>query len=775
MEDAFAIHRLSAPSSPTSSPTADSPLRSAASPLPGHHYFDHDLILFGAYDGHGGREVADHCSEQLHQHFAARLAEIDCRGPGGTVARRTTPQDHNLSAAHPVLAAIGLHEAVGRMLNPRSPLHPDHQASGRGRHHATASHPSSTHGFAVTAGAAAPPGSCGSSNLSPYLASLQAGGAAASHAGTPHPGAPHAPGGAAHAARAAASAAAVAASGLHVRDAVATAAHAAAAGAAPHAATAPHSAGTAPHAAAAAAAAAPHGAGSGAHAGAAAPHVASLDTHVVAPLGLALGVLVTGVETHAAEAARELPPLVLALPHSSYVQAVEDALHYAFKMTDEELMGTETGEDVGATAVVAVLGKEHIWIAHCGDSRAVVQRSGEAVPVTQDHKPDREDEAARVRAAGGKVVYAAGSYRVNGMLAMSRAIGDHFLRPYVIAEPEITVLHRSSQDEVLIIATDGLWDVFGNSEAATLATRCITRSMDRGMSRHGACRVAASVLTKVALERGSRDNITVIVVDITLQQSSGDAEGDCNGHVVPSSHPEGRLTEGDESAGERGSGKAANPNNHSVGTHFRIKSRPSSEAGDGGGRNHGAGHSALDDRPPKRFNSGVSLPQPQPSQAPTLSQAAATAKQARFPTSLDSSTAPQPTTRCWTTVLLGRSPRPASPANPSLKRSSFQSSQSSLTPSLQSSAEERTAAASAPELPSTDPSLSAWSELSCTNRPCHAAAGGTTTTTTTASESMFAAATAASGQGFIAPPKDVELPATDWTFKVQQSSSAAPS
>ncbi|MEW5299836.1 MAG: hypothetical protein WDW36_002811 [Sanguina aurantia] len=392
-----------------------------------------------------------------------------------------------------------------------------------------------------------------------------------------------------------------------------------------------------------------------------------------------------------------------------------------------------------------------------GDSRAVVQRSGEAVPVTQDHKPDREDEAARVRAAGGKVVYAAGSYRVNGMLAMSRAIGDHFLRPYVIAEPEITVLHRSSQDEVLIIATDGLWDVFGNSEAATLATRCITRSMDRGMSRHGACRVAASVLTKVALERGSRDNITVIVVDITLQQSSGDAEG---GLQRPS--------------GERGSGKAANPNNHSVGTHFRIKSRPSSEAGDGGGRNHGAGHSALDDRPPKRFNSGVSLPQPQPSQAPTLSQAAATAKQARFPTSLDSSTAPQPTTRCWTTVLLGRSPRPASPANPSLKRSSFQSSQSSLTPSLQSSAEERTAAASAPELPSTDPSLSAWSELSCTNRPCHAAAGGTTTTTTTASESMFAAATAASGQGFIAPPKDVELPATDWTFKVQQSSSAAP-
>lgn len=40
-------------------------------------------------------------------------------------------------------------------------------------------------------------------------------------------------------------------------------------------------------------------------------------------------------------------------------------------------------------------------------------------------------------ALGGKVVYKAGSHRVMGLLAMSRALGDHFLRPYVIAEPEV--------------------------------------------------------------------------------------------------------------------------------------------------------------------------------------------------------------------------------------------------------------------------------------------------------------------------------------------------
>ncbi|KAL6761134.1 hypothetical protein V8C86DRAFT_2544057 [Haematococcus lacustris] len=214
---------------------------------------------------------------------------------------------------------------------------------------------------------------------------------------------------------------------------------------------------------------------------------------------------------------------------------VGDALRTAFNITDRELLGTETGDFVGATAVVAVVGKTHIWVAHCGDSRAVIQRNGEAEALTRDHKPDREDEAARIKAAGGRIVYNSGSHRVMGMLAMSRAIGDHYLRPYVIAEPEVACIERTPSDEVLVLATDGLWDVFSCKEATTLAMRCIVRSKERGMSRHGACRVAASVLTKVALERGSRDNITVIVVDITVQLNFREEEDRQAGHQPASS------------------------------------------------------------------------------------------------------------------------------------------------------------------------------------------------------------------------------------------------
>ena len=56
-----------------------------------------------------------------------------------------------------------------------------------------------------------------------------------------------------------------------------------------------------------------------------------------------------------------------------------------------------------------------------------------------------------------------------GELAVSRAIGDHCLRPYVIPEPEVSMVERTKDDEVLVMASDGLWDVISNQEAAEMA------------------------------------------------------------------------------------------------------------------------------------------------------------------------------------------------------------------------------------------------------------------------------------------------------------------
>lgn len=179
----------------------------------------------------------------------------------------------------------------------------------------------------------------------------------------------------------------------------------------------------------------------------------------------------------------------------------------------------------GSTAVVAVLSPEHIIVANCGDSRAVLSRGGRAIPLSVDHKPDRSDELARIEAAGGRVIFLNGA-RVEGILAMSRAIGDKYLKPVVIAEPEITFTKREPEDECLILASDGLWDVLSSDLACQVARECLREKNPPAkagpqIEEEGAgalypsrSMLAAALLTRLALGRRSADNISVIVVDL---------------------------------------------------------------------------------------------------------------------------------------------------------------------------------------------------------------------------------------------------------------------
>ena len=57
-----------------------------------------------------------------------------------------------------------------------------------------------------------------------------------------------------------------------------------------------------------------------------------------------------------------------------------------------------------------------------------------AVQLSDDHKPNRTDERSRIEAAGGVVVWA-GTWRVGGVLAVSRAFGDRLLKRYVVSAP----------------------------------------------------------------------------------------------------------------------------------------------------------------------------------------------------------------------------------------------------------------------------------------------------------------------------------------------------
>lgn len=171
---------------------------------------------------------------------------------------------------------------------------------------------------------------------------------------------------------------------------------------------------------------------------------------------------------------------------------------------------------VGSTAVVAIVTPEKIVVANCGDSRAVLCRKGKAIPLSRDHKPDRPDELSRIEAAGGRVIYWDGP-RVLGVLAMSRAIGDKYLKPYVSCEPEVTIINRTPDDECLILASDGLWDMVSNQTACSVARMCLAGKVPLPAHHSGsgeACEDASVLLTKLAFVRRSSDNVSVVVINL---------------------------------------------------------------------------------------------------------------------------------------------------------------------------------------------------------------------------------------------------------------------
>ncbi|KHN35879.1 Hypothetical protein glysoja_013304 [Glycine soja] len=214
------------------------------------------------------------------------------------------------------------------------------------------------------------------------------------------------------------------------------------------------------------------------------------------------------------------------------------AFSNCFHKVDDEVGGVGEGsgasveplasETVGSTAVVAILTQTHIIVANCGDSRAVLCRGKQALPLSDDHKPNRDDEWERIEAAGGRVIQWNG-YRVLGVLAVSRSIGDRYLKPWVIPEPEVKCVQRDKSDECLILASDGLWDVMTNEEACEIARKRIllwhkkngNNSVSSEQGQEGvdpAAQYAAEYLSRLALQRGTKDNISVIVIDLKPQR-----------------------------------------------------------------------------------------------------------------------------------------------------------------------------------------------------------------------------------------------------------------
>eukprot|EP00262_Sarcandra_glabra_P001666 TRINITY_DN1178_c0_g1_i1.p1 TRINITY_DN1178_c0_g1~~TRINITY_DN1178_c0_g1_i1.p1 ORF type:complete len:304 (-),score=62.17 TRINITY_DN1178_c0_g1_i1:154-1065(-) len=151
------------------------------------------------------------------------------------------------------------------------------------------------------------------------------------------------------------------------------------------------------------------------------------------------------------------------MKHPKFMSDTKLAISETYRRTDSDFLEAErnTYRDDGSTASTAVLIGTHLIVANVGDSRAVISKSGKAIPLSEDHKPNRSDERKRIENAGGVVLWA-GTWRVGGVLAMSRAFGNRLLKQFVVAEPEIQEQDVDDELELLVLASDGLWDVVPN-------------------------------------------------------------------------------------------------------------------------------------------------------------------------------------------------------------------------------------------------------------------------------------------------------------------------
>ncbi|CAG2107006.1 unnamed protein product [Medioppia subpectinata] len=176
----------------------------------------------------------------------------------------------------------------------------------------------------------------------------------------------------------------------------------------------------------------------------------------------------------------------------------------------------ERGDVSGSTALIAlrIVAQNKLIVANVGDSRGVICDSkGSAIPLSFDHKPQQIKEHKRIKEAGGFIKFN-GVWRVAGILATSRAMGDYPLKDtnLVIAEPDILTFDLNDiEPKFMILASDGLWDAFTNEDAVTYAKECLLRVKQSNTSVHTAHEVAKSLVLE-SYRRGSVDNITVILV-----------------------------------------------------------------------------------------------------------------------------------------------------------------------------------------------------------------------------------------------------------------------
>lgn len=214
------------------------------------------------------------------------------------------------------------------------------------------------------------------------------------------------------------------------------------------------------------------------------------------------------------------------LSKNLYKNVIADGMQEGFVNCDLQ-MTEELGENImnleGSTSSVVLIKDNKIHVGHVGDSKIVLIRNNEVIELTNDHTPnDKDPEYQRIKTLTeqnnkdfkniirkyGHQWYVV-SIEHDSALTMTRAFGDRHYSPYVISTPQINVLDQTTEDEFLILATDGIWDVLKPQDVWDILKSYSDWAF-------GGQRVVGTAKTYWQMGGDRIDNIEIVVVNLKL-------------------------------------------------------------------------------------------------------------------------------------------------------------------------------------------------------------------------------------------------------------------
>ncbi|KAF4652999.1 hypothetical protein FOZ61_009273 [Perkinsus olseni] len=215
----------------------------------------------------------------------------------------------------------------------------------------------------------------------------------------------------------------------------------------------------------------------------------------------------------------------------AFTARLKQSVREAFILTDDDFLQLATNHEMpdGTTAIIGLFWADSyhrmkLLTAHVGDSRGVLgkQDGSMSMRLTEDHKPNREDEAQWISEHGGNLAEVNGIWRVftptavkvgdkvlQWGLAVSRSLGDLPLKrpqPVIQAQAEVSVFDiNPNEDRAVVMATDGIYDVLSDQEVISLISPLAGKPSLRP-------EVGARRIVRRSYERLSDDNLTAVVI-----------------------------------------------------------------------------------------------------------------------------------------------------------------------------------------------------------------------------------------------------------------------